>query len=562
MSGKKLDPNLVNFATPRQAELIEAVNEAGGITPAARGLGLHRKTIQEAIRQAEDKMALATGRDGEDKPLYGGRVEKFSREVIPPPKKGVKRYILTSAQNNTNVHEEFWANLIAYKEFIGAKLLVSTFTYNHNAFGQLSVKAGTKKTQESLLYDPKVVPYISDGSIEIAPALIWCGEMNISPTAVNPLSGLATYTGRKSGIFPASKLDMKSVISGKSEPTKFNYTTGTVTQRNYIQKKAGLKAEEHHSFCALIVEVNRRGEWFVRQLQADEGGVFYDVPYLKENKGRGAIRAKDGKIETGLEVEAVTWGDLHAEVVDPVVREVAWGKDGMLDLLRPDKQFLHDTVDFRRRNHHDVRNPHKTFAKHIAGKEEVEGEIEVSAEVVKGIHRDWVETIIVDSNHDNAMMRWLREGDYRSDPVNALYFLECQTEVYRRLKAEDKDFHLIEWALQQKGVPPEVRFLRQDESYVILKDESGGIECGMHGDLGGNGARGTPNSLKRMGRRANTGHTHTCGIHDGLWVAGLTAQLDQGYNVGPGSWSHSQIIVFPNGGRSMVTIWNGQWRCQ
>ena len=71
-----------------------------------------------------------------------------------------------------------------------------------------------------------------------------------------------------------------------------------------------------------------------------------------------------------------------------------------------------------------------------------------------------------------------------------------------------------------------------------------------------------PQSLKRIGRKANTGHTHSAGIYDGLWVAGLTAMMEQGYNIGPGSWSHSQILTHKNGKRQMITIWSGKWRAR
>jgi hypothetical protein len=67
---------------------------------------------------------------------------------------------------------------------------------------------------------------------------------------------------------------MKSVASVKSDPTKFNWTTGTVTLRNYIQKKAGQKAEFHHCYGALLVEVDSTGAWGVRQLLADELEVY------------------------------------------------------------------------------------------------------------------------------------------------------------------------------------------------------------------------------------------------------------------------------------------------
>ena len=46
---EKVDPALKAWATPRQAEYIDAINEHGGITAAARALGTARQVIQRAI---------------------------------------------------------------------------------------------------------------------------------------------------------------------------------------------------------------------------------------------------------------------------------------------------------------------------------------------------------------------------------------------------------------------------------------------------------------------------------------------------------------------------------
>ena len=64
----------------------------------------------------------------------------------------------------------------------------------------------------------------------------------------------------------------------------------------------------------------------------------------------------------------------------------------------------------------------------------------------------------------------------------------------------------------------------------------------------------------RMGRKSNTGHSHSAGIYDGAYRAGVTGSLDQGYNVGPSSWSHSHIVTYPNGKRTIVTVKENAWR--
>ena len=155
----------------------------------------------------------------------------------------IKRYILTAAQNNTHVDSRVWNNLLALREYYDARLMVGTYTYNKKSLGAKGAKRKTSKEQDSNVewWDTVIEPYVADQGEELAPGLEWCGEMQILPTASDPLSGMQGYTGRHSSIFPHAKITMSSVPSGQNELTKLMYTTGAVTAANYIQKKAGLK---------------------------------------------------------------------------------------------------------------------------------------------------------------------------------------------------------------------------------------------------------------------------------------------------------------------------------
>lgn len=487
-----------------------------------------------------------------EKPIKAGRVRAKQARRLLPPQSGVRRYILTSAQNNTPVYKDCWYNLLALAHHYDAQVMVSRYTYDKSSYGENAVKPGTHRPSDydGLWYDPEVLPYASDDRVELAPGLVWCGELNILPTAVGPLSGLESYTGRSSAVVPHAKFAMDSVASGKAEATKFNYTTGTVTQRNYIQKKAGLKAEHAHGYGAVLAEVAADGSWFVRQLKATPDGSVRDLDLL----------ARGGVVTEGHRVEAITWGDVHTRMVDPGVRELCWGEGGMLDALRPRFQFVHDVLDFRSRNHHDAKNGLRLYARHASGSESVEDEVREVGELLDYASRDWCETVVVDSNHDRAMERWLVETDYRRDPVNAVYYLEASLAVHRALRDGDDGFHLLEWAVRRSGHGHAARFLREDESFVVCRDHSGGIECGMHGHLGPNGMRGNIRAFAKMGRRANVGHAHSAAIYHGVFQAGTSSMMDLGYNRGPSSWSHSHVVTYPEGTRSVVTMWKGRWR--
>lgn len=493
-----------------------------------------------SARNKKSKISAATDRS---------RIHELSAQVRPLPKQGVARYILTSAQNNTRVNKAVWTSLQTLARWYGAEILISRFGYSKAGFHLRGVKPGTgadEPSDKTIWYDPLLgTDLFVDQRTELAPTLVFCGEMNILPTASRPLSGFETYTGQASGIFPHAKISMQSIPRLKKDPAKFNYTTGTVTRRNYIQARAGQRAEFHHCYGGLLAEVLPDGRWFTRQLNCTENGDLQDL----------GVRVFRGKITEGNRVESITWGDIHVAQLDRRVADLGWDEGGILDSLRPRHQFLHDVLDFRARNHHDRGNPHTIFRRFTEGEDSVSNELRLTASFLASSVRDFCATYVVDSNHDGAMMKWLRESDYKSDPCNAILFLSAQLETFRAIERKDKRFHLVEHVLRESGCPVSVQFLREDESCVVA-----GVEHGIHGHLGPDGQRGSPQNLARMGRKANSGHTHSAQILDGMYVAGLTGALEQGYNRGPTSWSHSHVITYPTGKRTLITISGDKWR--
>ena len=233
----------------------------------------------------------------------------------------------------------------------------------------------------------------------------------------------------------------------------------------------------------------------------------------------------------------------------------------MMDHLNPSAIFLHDLIDFSARNHHNKKDGHFLHAMHFQGDPVVENGMSLAAQFLYGLSNRYpcATLYVIRSNHDCAFEKWLREGTPYPDPCNMRYWHECNARALRAV--EDAEvFDVFAWAIQQqakrKGYSIDrVQFIQEDQSLVML-----GIEFGMHGHLGPNGARANPRSFRQIGRKANTGHTHSAGIIDGIWTAGVLGSLDMGYNKGPSSWSCSHVLTYPNGKRSIVTQRGSQWR--
>ena len=75
----------------------------------------------------------------------------------------------------------------------------------------------------------------------------------------------------------------------------------------------------------------------------------------------------------------------------------------------------------------------------------------------------------------------------------------------------------------------------------------------MHGDRGIIGARGGAPAFARMDTKVTVGHSHSAGIHDGVYTVGCLARLRQSYTRGPTSWSHTNCLLYQNGQRALLT---------
>ena len=501
----------------------------------------------------------------DEKPVAGGSLtDPKSKRVAIGAITDKKVFILTSAQNNTYIHDKFWNSLLVCAEHKNAEIIVGTFTYNKMGF--------QNQTSESddVWFDPKIRPYIRDESIQLAKGLVWSGELNILPTAVNPISGLNNYTAKESCIIPHTKVNLESVPSSKHEDTKIIYTTGTLTQSNYIQKKSGQKAEFNHIFGAVLVEVDKDGTWFARQLIAEsESGCFYDLKERFCPKG----------VVGDHRVLGINWGDIHIEKLDGAVGAVSFGvtmdseadyprpvmRSNMLDQLMPSYSIYNDIIDFKVRNHHNRKDPLFKVRMQNHETDEVDFGLEQCAEFLSLCHRDWCQQVVVNSNHDAALRKWAVECSWFDDPVNAEFLLTCQLNLVQAVKRGDSNFCIFEHSIKsmESADTPDldpVKFLRLDESFVIGGEN--GIECGYHGHTGNNGARGSTQAYRIAGSRYNIGHQHSAGIKDGVYVAGVTAKMDMGYNVGMSSWSQSHIVTYQNTKRTIITIKDGRYKAE
>lgn len=519
--------------------------DPGASTVVARRLGISVRAVHNRRARAAAAGLAAIWEKEEAK-----RVERLPLKFKPVPAEPGRRrvVIMTAAQDETPLHDEFWANLEAYRRHRRADLFIGGFTYQKGLFEDHSVRAG--------LYAAPLVPLLRPVETRLAPLLVWCGQANILPTAANPLTGWGTHGGHSSIVVPHARIALDAVAVMPGQPAKTALSTGVATRPNYVRRNAGMKAEWHHTIGFAIAEIEPDGTHYLRNVSATADGAFQDLD----------TRVSAGTVETGCAVEAINWGDIHWEKLDPDMSRIGWGIDpagariarrSMLDALNPRFQIFHDLIDFSARNHHNRGDPVFLAARHAAGSESVEAEIAGAARWLDAASRPACLSVVVDSNHNDALLKWLRSPDGRADPANSAYWHRLNAIWHAAVRAGDAGFSPFEHALAECGA--RFRYVRAGESFRICEDTAP-IECGLHGHAGPGGGRGSPAAYARVAPRVNAGHTHAPAIREAAYFAGLNARLDLGYNIGPSAWAHADIVTMPTGKRQIVIKTPKGWR--
>lgn len=452
------------------------------------------------------------------------------------------RFVITSAQNATPVNKAFLASLLGYCKARGAQLLVIPYRYKN------PTSMWSKEAENDDWWAAEITAFLIDQRVDLNPNLVLLADIKTQPTAGSPLQGFEGLTGAKSAVVGHPKLELVTVPTPQSKMAKILTTTGAVTEKNYIPAKAGKKAEHHHTFGACVVEVDGK-RFHMRQINAMRDGSFCD---LDAEYSGGKVQARNA--------EALVMGDSHVEFIDPQVADATFkGRHSIVHALRPKYLVWHDVHDFYSRNHHHRGEVFVNYVKHHTGRDNVEKWLDHTFAFIDKVTPSWCKNVFVPSNHPDALARWVKETDPRSDLENIMFWAETVKALCAGAQWTDTGATTVDpfvyWAKKKLKTAAQTVFLGRNDSFTI-KD----IEVGYHGDAGPNGARGTRKAFTRIGTKTVIGHSHSPGIKDGVYQVGTSSRLGLEYQRGPSSWLHTHCVIYANGKRSLINIIGGEWR--
>jgi hypothetical protein len=459
--------------------------------------------------------------------------------------KGKTTFLVTAAQNATPIHKNFLKALEIYANKHSAEIVVIPLRYKN------PTSRWTESQANDETWAPEVTPYLWNVRRKLNQNIIVLGDIKTQPTATDPLTGFDAITHAESGILGHTKLALRTVPVPHGSYAKILTTTGACTVPNYSDTKAGKLGEFHHTLGACLVELEGRKTFHLRQLNASrDTGMFTDIDTLY-----GCDWNSNG-MDSGRRASALVLGDWHTDYALPSVQRAT---DDMIRVLKPEQIVWHDLDDNYSCNPHHAGNPFNLIAKVQNGRIDVRAEAERACEYVVSHTPKGCRSVIVPSNHNDFLTRWIVNSDWKHQPGNAEFYLETALHMVRNTKlcltGTTYPDAFAYWARKFIGNRADVLVLERGQSHVIE-----GIECGLHFDKGPNGARGSLRNLCRVGVKVLGGHGHGPGIREGgMQVGTATGPLE--YGIGsPSGWANTHAVIYRGGKRSLLNIIGETWR--
>lgn len=479
------------------------------------------RTIQHWIA----KLGYSTKQVEESPQLIAAKAKEFNREK--------KRFIITWAQNDTPVNEEFIANLEKYAEFVDADIHVIAGRYKN------PTSVFTDKNYET--WSDRIIDYLDANRHDVHKYLSIMSDVKIQPTAVDPMTGLQGMSGINSCVFGSPRVQLETIPVLEGNRPKMMVTTGACTVSNYTDSKSGKKGEFHHTLGFVIIEIKDDDKFFIRQVTATDGGNFTD---LYHNVTYNLVTQESG-ITRVTSVAAIVWGDIHYGKHDQRVFDSTFD---LMAKIHPEYVVLHDVFDGDSINHHEIKDPFIQYEKEMSGANSLKREID---ELLVGLEefQDY-NVIVVRSNHDDFVDRWLKDTDWRKTvtPKNSLEYMQFATAIL----SKEAPNGVIPYVINKKF--PQFKTLGRGDSFII-KD----WELGQHGDIGSGGSRGSLLQFRKLNTKIVVGHYHSPGRKDGALAVGTSTHLRIGYNRGASSWLQSHVIIHNDGKAQHIHFIGGEY---
>lgn len=490
----------------------------------AEEIGVSERTIR---KWASERLGLKEKTDVEPEQYVKAKKRKFDKTK--------SRFIITWGQNNTPIHKGFYENIEAYAKEIDADI--------HIILGRYKNPTSVFEESDEEFWVEEIMKYADANRHDIHKYVSIMSDVKVQPTAVNPMSGMQGMSGVNSCVFGSPKVQMEMIPVLEGNKPKMMLTTGAVTMKNYTDSKAGKKGEFHHVYGFAVVEIKDKDTFFVRQVTADDkSGAFSDLYYRVEN----------GSVNKIKNIEAIILGDAHFGHHDQTVIDKTLK---FMDKVKPNHVVLHDVFDGDSISHHQMKDPFIQYGKEVNGTNDLKKELDLMMSCLKPFEKH-KNVVIVRSNHDDFLDRWLKNEDWKKQPTfkNSRLYMQLSDILLEQYANDPMKIKGVIPALINQKYPKFIT-LGRNASYKV----KGGWELGQHGDIGSNGSRGSLLQFRQLNTKIVVGHYHSPGRKDGAMAVGTSTKLRVGYNNGASTWLQSHVIIHEDGRAQHINFINGEF---
>lgn len=448
-----------------------------------------------------------------------------------------KRFVITTAVSGKRVDKNLLASIRNYCSAKEAELVIIPCSDVWDRGGSNNQSNnwffGNEISEDIFIFDDTRV----NNNLMIS-------SIKTSAKQIKPTTGLSRLTHNNGSIIMASPKQFLEYVPNKySNIPNALMTTGAITIADYstdkyMSERISYLAESDHIMGGLIVEVMNNEIFLVRQFQSDENGSFIDlgIQYNADNTTE--------KVSCD-----VVLGDWHTGETSPnsikFVKEIS-------ETVTVDNFIVHDIFNGSSVNHHIAQKPLVQALNIEEGNMLIKDELYLCGEAIDFFQKYTKgNVVIVKSNHDEWLERYLGECRFAKDPANMRISLDLANEM---MNGKDP----FEYGVVKYGGgfdEDRVVFLQRNESYI-----KGGVELGNHADIGINGAKASAASMEYSFGNCVGAHSHSGLIFRGYWRAGTSTHLRLSYNKGASTWTNSHVLVYGNGARQMITMIGSDWK--
>lgn len=483
--------------------------------------------LGQAAKSADPK-AFAGTMDGEV--LSSRRFATIKRDVAQR-----QRFVVTTAVTGAPVHRGFYDALKNYCEATGARLLILPSM-------DPAAIVTTRQFVDPLLKEEHLV--FKDLPLN---ANLFLSSIKLSAKHIDPITGLGRM-GQRDGsfIYASPKQRLKMVPTSNVGLPHALMTTGAITvpaydSERYMSHRTAYIADYDHVVGAIVVEVENNRFFHFRQVQADPDGAFIDLSTRYHPTGR----------REPVRPEALVLGDWHSEQNDPVARAAfIEGPGSVCKVLRPRTLIVHDGFDGISINPHECHDALLRARRYSQNLLDLEAACRLYASDLDMMARHVEEVVVVKSNHDEFLHRYIADGRYLKDPMNHGTAVRIAAAIAAGAP------NAVQAAVEMFGLKNKdaITWLEYDDDYRVA-----GIQCGAHGHKGPNGARGSLRGMEAAYGASVTGHAHTPEILRRAFQTGTCSFLKQDYNKGPSSWMTTSCTIYDDGARQLLNVIDGKW---